>query len=157
MRSIGKANELATMIRTQADFDKLFTGLYHPDRKVVMRTADAMEKITSSNPGLLQKHKPALLKLAPTASAIELKWHLALLLPRLELTKKETANTWDILARWAREKKESRIVRANSIQGLFQLKQQHPGWSADYERVLTAIMKEQVPSLLARIRKLEKS
>jgi len=57
LRSIGKANEVATMVHTQKDFDQLFSGLNHSDRKVVMRTADAIEKITGKKSGFLTPHK----------------------------------------------------------------------------------------------------
>lgn len=47
LRSIGKANEIVDMIHNQADFDELFENLMATDRKIVMRAADAMEKIRS--------------------------------------------------------------------------------------------------------------
>lgn len=33
LRSIGKANEIVSMVKDQNDFDELFSGLYHSDRK----------------------------------------------------------------------------------------------------------------------------
>ena len=155
LRSIGRANEIVTNINTQYEFDELFIGLTHPDRKVVMRTADAIEKITLKDPGYLQKHKKVLLDLCHTEKPIELKWHLALLISRLQLTRKEYGNTWDLLTAWARNKKESKIVRVNSIQGLFNLLQQKQELSQDLKLTLSEIEKEKIPSLNARIRKLQ--
>jgi len=99
LRSIGKANEIVAMVKDQAAFDALFEGLSCPDRKVVMRTADAIEKITVSKPGYLQQHKTVLLNLCRDAKDIALKWHPALLVPRLHLTEQESAAMWSLLVR----------------------------------------------------------
>ena len=155
LRSIGKANEIVTMVNTQNDFDELFIGLNHSDRKVVMRTADAIEKITLDKSDYLQKHKTELLNLCKIAKDIELKWHLVLLVSRLSLTKEELGNTWDLLTKWATDKKESKIVRVNSIQGLFNLLQQNHELSQDFNLTLSEIEKEKIPSLNARIKKLQ--
>ena len=154
LRSIGKANEIVGMVNNQTAFDELFEGLTHPDRKVVMRTADAMEKITLGESTYLQKHRAALLDLCQRAKDIELKWHLALLVSRLSLTREELENTWNLLTKWVTDKKESKIVRVNSMQGLFNLLQQHPELSRDFNMTLAEIEKEQIASLNARIRKL---
>lgn len=156
LRSIGKANEVVALVKNQTDFDELFPGLSHPDRKVVMRTADAIEKITLKNPDFLQKHKKALLKLCQKDQDIELKWHLALLLPRLSLTPKELQSVWNLLTLWARNAEESKIVRVNSIQGLFELLSQLPGMSQDFEFTLAEMEKENIASIHARIRKIRK-
>lgn len=79
LRSIGKANEIVAMVNNQTAFDELFEGLTYSERKVVMRTADAIEKITLRKSDYLQKHKTELLNLCQSAKDIELKWHLALL------------------------------------------------------------------------------
>lgn len=155
LRSIGKANEIIGMVNNQAAFDELFEGLTHPDRKVVMRTADAIEKITLRKPDYLQKHKTGLLNLCQSAKDIELKWHLALLVSRLSLTQKELGSTWSLLTKWATDRKESKIVRVNSIQGLFNLLQQNPELSQDFNLTLSEIGKEKIASLNARIRKLQ--
>ncbi len=155
LRSIGKVNEIVTMVNTQNDFDELFIGLNHSDRKVVMRTADAIEKITLDKSDYLQKHKTELLNLCQIAKDIELKWHLVLLVSRLSLTKKELGNTWDLLTKWATDKKESKIVKVNSIQGLFNLLRQNHELSQDFNLTLSEIEKEKIPSLNARIKKLQ--
>lgn len=75
LRSIGKANEIVAMVNNQTAFDELFEGLTYSERKVVMRTADAIEKITLRKSDYLQKHKTELLNLCQSAKDIELKWH----------------------------------------------------------------------------------
>ena len=154
LRSIGKANEIVPEVNTQNDFDELFIGLNHSDRKVVMRTADAIEKITLKKTDYLQKHKKAIVDLCQITIDIELKWHLALLVSRLSLTKEELENTWGLLTKWVTNRQESKIVRVNSIQGLFNLLQQNQELSQNFNATLVEIEKEKIPSLNARIRKL---
>ncbi len=155
LRSIGKADEAARQVNDQQAFDELFGELYNPDRKVAMRAADAVEKITVHKPGYLQRNKEAILALCKEAKDIEIKWHLALLASRLDLTKKEAENTWAALARWAADKKESRIVRVNSLQGLYNILQKNRELLHDFNRILQEAEEENIPSLKARIRKLK--
>jgi len=57
LRSIGQSNNVVSLIHNQESFDKLFQQLFHNDRKVVMRTADAIEKMTLNNRDYLKRHK----------------------------------------------------------------------------------------------------
>jgi hypothetical protein len=54
-----------------------------------MRAADAVEKISSQKPDLLKPFKSELLGLLFETDQKELRWHLAQMIPRLPLTKKE--------------------------------------------------------------------
>lgn len=64
-------------------------------------------------------------------------------------------NIWALLTKWATDRKESKIVRVNSIQGLFNLLQQNPDLSQDFNLTLSEIEKEKIASLNARIKKLQ--
>lgn len=119
LRSIGKSNKLILKINNANDFDELFKYLYNVDRLVVMRAADTIERITIDNPQYLTKHKNEIIELCDAAKDKELKWHLALLIPRLNLNNREYEKAWVTLTIWARDKDNSRIVRVNSLQGLF--------------------------------------
>ena len=152
----GKGNEIVVMVHNQNEFDDLFEGLYHSDRKVVMRTADAIEKITSDKPDCLQKHRKELLNLCQRATNIELKWHLVLLVSRLKLTRKELKGVWALFTQRATDRNENKIVRVNSNQGLFNMLPQGPELSREFGLILDAIENEKVPSLNARIGKLRK-
>lgn len=121
LRSIGEVNNVIENINSQTEFDELFECLSHKERIIVMRAADTIEKITIKHPSYLKKHKTAIFKLCDTASNKELKWHLALLLPRFELNKEELHKARNLLTQWAFDKTNSRIVRVNSIQSLFEL------------------------------------
>lgn len=154
MRSIGKANSVVAAVHTQEAFDVLFSELFNPDRKVVMRAADAIEKISSNQFAWLKKHKKEVLLLCRAATAIELKWHLALIVSRITLTEAEFGKTWTLLTNWASDRKESKIVRANAIQGLYNLLKQKPGFTRNFNELLSDIEKENLASLNARIKKL---
>lgn len=155
LRSIGKSNAVILKIKTQKDFDELFHCLFHEDRLVVMRAADTIEKITINNTQYLAKHKDAIIKLCNVAMDKELKWHLALLIPRLHLDTKEFGKAWNTLTNWAKDKTNSRIVRVNSIQGLSEMKQQEKVLEKDFGLTLSEIEKENIPSINARIRQLK--
>jgi hypothetical protein len=155
LRSLGQANKVISLINNQESFDELFKHLFHNDRKVVMRTADAIEKITLNNPGYLKQHKGDILNLCDTAKNIELKWHLALLVPRVSLTKKEFGKVWHLLTTWATDKKESKIVRVNSMQGLSNLLTERMELKPDFDLTIMKIEKENIPSINARIKKLK--
>ena len=151
-RSIGKSNIVVDAVHYQEDFDLLFECLYSSDRLIVMRAADAIEKITITHPEYLTKHKAAIFGLCKSADHIELLWHLALLLPRLPLNQDELGIAWDILSHWARDKNNSRIVRVNAIQGLFDLLPQNMDLKEDYALLLEEIYAQSIASLAARIR-----
>jgi len=155
LRSLGKSNSVVSTVKSQDDFDDLMKYLDHSDRIIVMRTADAVEKITIHYPQYLFKHKKKILQLCKTAINKELKWHLALLLPRLNLTPKEVKSAWDLLSGWTTDKTNSRIVRVNSIQALYEFSIRDIKLKEKLNLLLTQVYKEHIPSLNARINKLK--
>jgi hypothetical protein len=156
LRSLGISNEIAASIHEQASFDNLFACFYHPDRLVAMRSIDAVEKITRQAPQYLQPHKTELTALIHQACTKEFKWHLPLLIVRLHLSETEYGDVWTTLTSWALDRNESRIVRVNAIQGLHDLLKQHPDLKTDYNQTIETLNNEKVPSIRARISKLEK-
>jgi hypothetical protein len=156
LRSLGNTGIIISEITSQKKFDELFGGLFDADRLVVMRAADAIEKITISHPEYLKSHKKQLFDLFQTASHIELKWHLAQLMPRLKLNKYETGIVWNTLTQWAMDKSGSRIVRVNSMQALFDIQKQYPELKKDFTDTISKMGRENIPSIVARIKKLRK-
>jgi len=157
LRSIGKSNSVVSKIHNQKDFDNLVEYLFSINRLIVMRAVDAIEKITIDHPKYLARHKMKILELCNVAKDKELKWHLALLIPRLNLDKNEFGKAWNTLTSWAMDKTNSRIVRVNSIQGLFEMMKQKNEFGKDLSLTLTYLEKENVPSINSRIRKLRNS
>src|SRR5215470_8998926 len=89
-RSIGRSDQVATMVSENLQlFPELIAGLWSKDPLVRMRAADAAEKVTRKNPQLLIPYKKELLGLLAEAREQELRWHLAVMVPRLALNPKE--------------------------------------------------------------------
>ncbi|MBS1534724.1 MAG: hypothetical protein JST78_06555 [Bacteroidetes bacterium] len=155
LRSIAQANNVVATVNSQEEFDELFSELENPERKVVMRAADALEKISINHPEYVQKHKTNILALCQKATDKELKWHLALMVSRINLDDTEFEKIWTTLANWAMSQHESKIVRVNSIQGLYELLMRKPEWQQSFDSILTAVEKEPIASIKARIKKLK--
>ncbi len=156
LRSIGRVSEVVDMVHDQETFDSLFNLLFHHERLLVMRAADAIEKITLKRPDFLQPHKKQLLGLLHASLHKELKWHLAVMVTRVKLDPKEAKEVWDVLSYWARNPHESKIVRVNSLQGLYELTARDSALRDKFIHVLRDLGHEPVPSLQARIRKIRK-
>lgn len=143
-------------VHDQHSFDALFGLIFHHERPLVMRAADAVEKITRKKPEYLRAHKDQLLGILKSADHKELKWHVAQLIPRLPLEGSETADVWHILIHWALNPHESKIVRVNSLQGLFDISRQHAGLEPDFIKTMESMEHTLIPSIDARIRKLKR-
>ena len=155
MRSIAGSNKIIPLIKSQSDFDKLFQYLFSTDRLITMRAADAIEKITLTKPEFLRGHNHEIIHLTRTAVNKELKWHLALIVSRLELNMDELGIVWGQLTKWALDKRESRIVRVNSIQSLYDLTNKYEELKRDFELTISEIKHNNIPSINARLRKLK--
>ena len=157
LRSLGHNQKAIELVTDQKSFDELLGLIFHHhDRSLVMRAADAVEKITVKNQNYLRPHKRQLLHMLKIADQKELKWHIAQLVSRVDLDKKERADVVQILTHWARNKNESKIVRVNSLQGLFDVARDHPEWTESVSETVDLMQREKIPSILARIRKLRK-
>lgn len=154
LRSLGHSAMLLRLIKDQETFDELFAFLFHHDRITTMRAADVIEKITRSNSHFLFKHKAALLRIAGLNNTAELKWHLALLLSRVRWRSNEKKKVWELLKSWSLDKRSSKIVRVNSLQGLFELSTTSPSLTVELKEIFKEVQKENIPSINARIRKL---
>jgi hypothetical protein len=156
LRSLGKAHAALDQVHDQRSFDSLFAMLFHPDRRVVMRAADAIEKITRTHSAYLRMHVAAVKNFCQTAMTIEFKWHLAQLVPRLKLSQEEATSLWTVLKKWAFDSSESKIVRVNALQSLYELQAIHPQFHTEWETLIVRAAAEPIPSLKARVRRLRR-
>ncbi len=156
LRSIAGANQILSIIKNQENFDELFQYLFSENRLIVMRAADAIEKITINNSVFLDNHKDELIKFLEDAQDKEFKWHLALLVSRINLNRDEIGHVWTQLTKWAKDKSESKIVRVNSLQTLHDLTKKFTDFEKDLKITIQEIKSENIPSINARIRKLKK-
>lgn len=155
LRSIGNVSLIISRVKSKEDFRELFKLLFHEDREIVMRAADAIEKITLKSPDYLGEYKSDILRLCSNAKNIELKWHLALLLSRFLLTTDELKKVKSVLEKWVIDRTESKIVRVNSLQSLFNLSKKFNSLTGSLNQIIDKLEKENIPSINARIRKLK--
>src|SRR5688572_12391768 len=155
LRTIRQNGVVVNSIHDQHTFDELFSLVFHHERTLVMRAIDAVEKVTLKHPEFLISHKSQLLEVLNSADHKELKWHIAQLIPRVDLTVAELKNVWYKLAYWSLNKTESKIVRVNGLQGLFDLSKVNSELKDDLEKIISTMEHEMTPSIQARIRKLK--
>jgi hypothetical protein len=116
-RSIGRSNEVvARVLKEPALLDLLFSGMLSHDPLLAMRCADAAEKVSARHPELLKPHKTLLLSSLSRAEQKELRWHVAPMLARLELSTAERRQVFDILLGYLDD--PSSIVKALSMQAV---------------------------------------
>lgn len=142
-------------VHDQQTFDELFGLVFHHERPLVMRAVDAVEKLTSKHPEFLRPHKSQLLSVLKSADHKELKWHVAQLVPRIDLTAEELNDVWHTLAYWVLNKNESKIVRVNALQGLFDLSKGNAGLKEEFQNIMLAMEHEMIPSIQARMKKIK--
>jgi hypothetical protein len=155
-RSIGRANEVAALVlREPLRFPELIGFLWSDDPIVRMRAADAAEKISVRKPALLAPFKAELLGLLFEADQQELRWHLALMIPRLALTKKERQRAAEGLRRYLEDR--SSIVKTFALQGLTELAAVDRSLLPEVRAILEAAERAGTPAMRARARKLLKT
>jgi hypothetical protein len=97
-RSIGNSNEVvADVIRDPSLFEPVFNGMLNDDPLIRMRSADAVEKISAKHPEYLQPYKEQLIKQVAKSEQQEVRWHVAQMIPYLDLTREEQTTVLEIL------------------------------------------------------------
>jgi hypothetical protein len=117
-----------------------------------MRSADAAEKVTRKNPGLLKPYKTELLGLMAEADQQELRWHLAAMIPRLSLNASERRRAADSFEDYLEDR--SSIVKTFALQGLADLATDDPDLRPSVIELLRAAERGGTPAMRARSRKL---
>jgi hypothetical protein len=152
-RSIGRANEVARLVlKAPRRFRELIACLWHKNSVVRMRAADAAEKVSVQKPRLLDRRKSELLGLLAEAEQIELRWHLAAIVPRLHLTTAERQRAATALHRYLEDR--SSIVKTFALQALTELAQNDAAMRPKVKRLLEEALQSGTPAMKARSRKL---
>lgn len=152
-RTIGRSDQVAAMVSSDPGlFPKLIAGLWSADPLVRMRAADAAEKVTRGNREFLRPYKKELLGLMTEAKEQELRWHLAVMVPRLLLNAKERQLAIAMLNSYLEDR--SSIVKTFALQGLADLAQNDPGIRPTVMEILRATNRNGTPAMKARSRKL---
>jgi hypothetical protein len=152
-RTIGPSDQVAAAVAENPKlFPKLIGGLWSPDPLVRMRAADAAEKVTRRNPGLLTPYKKELLGLMTQATEQELRWHLAVMIPRLPLNAMERQLAISALDAYLKDR--SSIVKTFALQGLVDLAQGDPSIQQTVVETLREATRNGTLAMKARSRKL---
>jgi hypothetical protein len=162
--AVGRAVEVAALVLAQPKaFGCLIECLWDDDPATANRAAHALELITrDGQPGpiaQLNSVKASLLGLLPEARENKLRWHLALIVPRLALGPTECARAAQALKGWL-EDRSSSIVKTMALQGLVDLTGQNPASLPAvldllriYGRSGTAAMRARSRALLEQLEK----
>jgi hypothetical protein len=152
-RSIGRSNEIVKeILKRPSLFRYLFEGMASDDAIVCMRAADVAEKVTARQPDLLQPHKKQLFSIVGSSDQQEVRWHAAIMIPRLKLTAKERAVAVDILFDYLQDR--SSIVKTFAMQGLATLASADPRLREKIRPLLRELTEVGTPAMRARGRKL---
>lgn len=152
-RKIGRSAEAAELVSANPKlFPELIAGLWSEDPLICMRAADAAEKVTREKRDLLKPHKKQLLGLMAEAKQQELRWHLAAIVPRLELTAKERKAAVESLNRYLEDR--SSIVKTFALQGLADLAELDATIRPGVIELLRQATRSGTPAMKARSRKL---
>jgi hypothetical protein len=152
-RTTGRSDQVAAIVSESPRlFPKLIAGLWSTDPLVRMRAADAAEKVTRKHRQLLQPHKKELLGLLTEAQEQELRWHLAVMVPRLLLTARERQAVISSLTRYLEDR--SSIVKTFALQGLADLAQDESSIRPRVVEILREATRSGTPAMKARSRKL---
>jgi hypothetical protein len=148
-RSIGRANEVVDLVKLQPKkFGALLGCLWDPNSLVRMRAADAAEKISRGQAVLLQRYKAPLLELLAETTQPEMRWHLAVMVPRLKLTRAECRSVAEALQRYLEDR--SSIVKTFAMQGLSDLTRQNASLRPIVLDLLRSLTRTGTPAMRAR-------
>jgi hypothetical protein len=152
-RSIGRVNEVIAQVRDDPSlFDALFRGMLCDDPVVRMRSADAVEKISAERPHLLQAYKSELIQQVAQSGQQEVRWHVAQMLPRLDMDVEERETAVGILLHYIDD--DSKIVKTFSMQALADLAQTDASLRPRVVPLLKKLTKTGSPAMKSRGRKL---
>jgi hypothetical protein len=150
---IGRSDQVAAMVAEAPElFSELIAGLWSEDPLVRMRAADAAEKVTRTRRELLQPYKGELLGLMVETEQQELRWHLAAMVPRLQLNTKQRSLATSLLIGYLENR--SSIVKTFALQGLAELAQDDPSLRPGVIEILREATRNGTPAMKARSRKL---
>ncbi|MBZ5571083.1 MAG: hypothetical protein LAO09_04290 [Acidobacteriia bacterium] len=152
-RSIGQSNRVVALVLKRPElFSQLLQGLWDSDLLIRMRAADAAEKVSLRRPELLQPFKAKLLRLLDQATQQELRWHLAQMVPRLRLSKRDRVRAVSVLQRQLSD--QSSIVKTFAMQALVDLAIGDDALMAEVTKLLITLTKTGTAAMRARGRKL---
>lgn len=152
-RSIGRSDAVVGLVgRDPSLLGSLVDGLESDDVLIRMRAADALEKATVEHHEWLVPYKKRFLRIADGASQQEVRWHMAQMLPRLQLTPTERRGAVRLLLKYRGD--ASSIVRTFALQALVELSVGDEKLRRKVAALLRSALRTGTPAMRSRARKL---
>ena len=154
-RSIGASDEVVSRVVADPSlFSELVEALSNEDDLVRIRAADALEKVSRRLPQMLPAYRDLVAKLA-VSPEMEVRWHIAQMMPRLGLEGKDRAGAIELL--FTNLDDDSALVRVTSLSSLAEMARSDDELRERLVEVVEELVKTGSPSVRARSRKLLKS
>ncbi len=154
LRSIGRAEEVVQdILDNPALFAEVFEGMLDDDPLVKMRSADALEKVSSKHPEYLQPFKNRLISEVSQVRQQEVRWHVAQMFSYLEADKMERDEIIRILFSYL-DTDKSKIVKVCSVQSLANLARNDEVMRHKVVRKLEEVIASGSPAMISRAKKL---
>jgi hypothetical protein len=152
-RSIGRVKEVvAQVLDNPALFEGVFHGMLNKDPVIRMRSADAVEKITASHPEYLEPHKEKFIQEVAKIDQQEVRWHVAQMFPRLNVSDKERAAILGILLDYLHDR--SKIVKTFAMEALATFAEKDTRLRPQVITLLDDLTRKGSPAMKSRGRKL---
>ena len=146
---VGQARKVAELVLANPrKTDQLINCLWDEDPGVANRAADALERATYQRPQLAQPWKEALIGLLAEAEQNKLRWNLALLVPRLELTVADARRAAASLRGYLDDR--GSIVKTAAMHGLTSLTKHDPELLPEVVDMLRILSRSGTPAMRAR-------
>lgn len=137
---------------SQAAFDRLLTAMLQDGPQARLAAADAAEKASRVQPGLLTANKTSLLGVHLQAEQAGLRWHLLQMLPRLQLDDGERRRVFETAGQWMDG--GSRIVAAEALTAMFALSTAGEDMRDQAAETAHRLLASPSPALRARARRM---
>ena len=152
-RSIGKSEEEAGEVLANPPlFKELIQGMTSNDPLIRMRAADAAEKVTLHNPGLLEPFRKKIISTIAQIDQQEVRWHVAQMVSRISWNATERKKIISILDEYLLDK--SSIVRTFAMQAMADIALVDSRLRPSVIRKIEKLAASGTPAMKARGRKL---
>jgi hypothetical protein len=153
LRTKGRSEDVVELALKRPElFKDVVTAVLDEDPGVRMRAADAVEKITRFKPEWLQPHKKLFIKTIARIDQQEVRWHVAQILPRFELTGPERRTVVSLMRSYLTD--ESRLVKTFAMQALAEIAMQDNQYLSEVAKIIEKLMENGSPAMKARGKKL---
>jgi hypothetical protein len=123
--SVEDSDAVADLITDHSEaFARVFNGMMSDNPEIRLKCADAIQKAAARCPDRIQPHKMVLIEKVARIDHNSLRWHVAQLLPLLQLDEDEARKVLGLL-KFYLSCCSSRVVQVEALDGLFELGRKH--------------------------------